>query len=147
MAEHHRRFGVRNIVNDVIDQKEMEDASQSNTTARYRLVALELERLRSVGAINELRVERMRPEDRAMLEVALIDALSKWPRADQHLLRSTLIKQGYDEQCSRRLMREAISERVRASTLLNLLRPQSRPTGELDPHFVRLATGNAGKSD
>src|SRR5262245_4986636 len=98
-------------------------------SVRYRLIAMELERLREAGAIGGLRVDRMTSEDRAMFEVALIDALSKWPRADQHLLRSTLIKQGYDEQCSRRLMREAISERVRASTLLNLLRPQSRPTG------------------
>jgi hypothetical protein len=131
---------------DLEDHEVTGDDSDTHSV-RYRLIALELERLREAGVIGRLRVDRMTSEDRAMFEVALIDALSKWPRADQHLLRSTLIKQGYDEQCRRRLMREAISERVRASTLLNLLRPQSRPTGELDPHFVRSVTGASAKPE
>jgi hypothetical protein len=124
-----------------------EERAEPASSLRYRLMARELESLRSAGAISDLRLERVSPEDRAMLEVVLIDALTKWPRSDQHLLRSTLIKQGYDEQCARRLMREAISERVRASTLLSLLRPQSRPTGELDPHFLRTNTGSLVKSE
>jgi hypothetical protein len=103
-------------------------------------MARELERLRSEGAIGDLRVDQISSEYRAMLEVVLIDALTKWPRSDQHLLRSTLIKQGYDEQCERRLILEAMPERVRASTLLGLLRPRARCTGELDPQFLRSHT-------
>ena len=114
---------------------------------RYRTIARHLEQLRHAGAISDLMVVVMGEEERAMFEVALIDALTKWPRSDQHLLRSTLIRQGYDEQCSRRLMREAVSEHVRASTLLNLLRPQSRSTGELDPHVLRTPTGSLIKPE
>ena len=113
----------------------------------YRSMALELEDLRAAGAINELKIERQTSADRTMFEVALIDALSKWPRSDQHLLRSTLIRHGYDEHCRRRLMCEAVSDRVRASTLLNLLRPQSRQTGDLDPHFLRTPTGSLIKQE
>jgi hypothetical protein len=110
--------------------------------SRHRILARQLEHLRDAGAIGDLSLERMTPEDRAMFEVVLIDALTKWPRADQHVLRSKLIREGYDEHCRRRLMHEAIPERVRASTLLNLLRPHSRATGELDPHFLRTPTGS-----
>ena len=77
--------------------------------------------------MSESFIRRLSHEERAFIEVALIDALTKWPREDQHRLRSMLIKHGYDEICSRRLMKDAISERVRASTLLSLLRPQSIP--------------------
>jgi len=124
-----------------------EEMPSVGSSLRYRVMALELENLRSAGAIGNLIVDRMTAEERAVLEVVLIDALTKWPRSDQHLLRSTLIKQGYDEQCARRLMREAISERVRASTLLSLLRPQSRPTDELDPHFLRTNTDSLVKPE
>ena len=87
----------------------------------------EIDRLRRGGEISESFIRRLSHEERAFIEVALIDALTKWPREDQHRLRSMLIKHGYDEMCSRRLMKDAISERVRASTLLSLLRPQTRP--------------------
>src|SRR4029079_7038050 len=85
----------------------------------------EIARLRDGGELDESLIENMSPEERALFEIALIDALTKWSRDDQHKLRSTLIKHGYDEQCARRLMKDAISSSVRASTLLALLRPQS----------------------
>lgn len=87
----------------------------------------EIDRFRRGGEISESFIRRLSHEERAFIEVALIDALTKWPREDQHRLRSMLIKHGYDEMCSRRLMKDAISERVRASTLLSLLRPQTIP--------------------
>ncbi|HEX8091558.1 MAG TPA: hypothetical protein VF762_22075, partial [Blastocatellia bacterium] len=69
---------------------------------------------------------------KALFEVQLIDALTKGSREDQHRLRSALIKLGYDEACARRVMRANVSDRVRAKTLLGLLRPQSQGrTGEL----------------
>ena len=85
----------------------------------------EIDRFRKGGEMSESFIRRLSHEERAFIEVALIDALTKWPREDQHRLRSMLIKHGYDEMCARRLMKDAISERVRASTLLSLLRPQS----------------------
>ncbi|HMG34684.1 MAG TPA: hypothetical protein VKM94_12155 [Blastocatellia bacterium] len=135
--------------NDKGEQEVLRDSGSVNSSEllSYRLMALELEDLREQGTITELKVERGSAADRTMFEVALIDALSKWPRSDQHLLRSTLIRQGYDEQCRRRLMCEAVSDRVRASTLLNLLRPQSRPTGDLDPHFLRTPSGSLIKPE
>jgi hypothetical protein len=68
----------------------------------------------------------MSGEDRALFEVSIIDALNRGTREGQHRLRSALIKYGYDEQCSRRIMSEDFSDRVRATQLLNLLRPQGR---------------------
>ena len=95
-------------------------------------MAAMIEQLRDGGQIDGTSIRRMSAEDKALFEVQLIDALTKWPREDQHQLRSALIKHGYDEQCARRVMRESISDRVRASTLLSLLRPQSQArTGDL----------------
>lgn len=92
----------------------------------------EIERLRDGGSISQEYLRRMTAEEKALFEVQLIDALTKWPREDQHQLRSSLIKHGYDEHCARRLMRESVSDSVRASTLLSLLRPQSQAkTGDL----------------
>lgn len=113
----------------------------------------EIERFRKGGEISESFIRRLSQEERAFIEVALIDALTKWPREDQHRLRSMLIKHGYDEMCARRLMKDAISERVRASTLLSLLRPQSVPvdTGDLakdtNSMTARASRGGAGESD
>lgn len=86
----------------------------------------EIVRLRDSGKLDESLIENLSSEERALFEIALIDALTEWPRDDQHKLRSALIKHGYDDQCARRLMKDSISSSVRASTLLNLLRPQSR---------------------
>ena len=93
----------------------------------------EIDRFRRGGEMSESFIRRLSHEERAFIEVALIDALTKWPREDQHRLRSMLIKHGYDEMCARRLMKDAISERVRASTLLSLLRPQTRPAESDEP--------------
>jgi hypothetical protein len=98
-------------------------------------MAVEIERLRDGGNMDEAHLRRMSAEDKALFEVQLIDALTKWPREDQHRLRSALIKHGYDENCARRVMRENVSDRVRASTLLSLLRPQTQArTGDLIQH-------------
>jgi hypothetical protein len=86
----------------------------------------EIARLRDGGELNDSLIENLSAEERALFEIALIDALTEWPRDDRHKIRSALIKHGYDEQCARRLMKDAISSSVRASTLLALLRPQSR---------------------
>ncbi|HEX5732735.1 MAG TPA: hypothetical protein VF131_07870 [Blastocatellia bacterium] len=113
----------------------------------------EIDRFRKGGEMSESFIRRLSHEERAFIEVALIDALTKWPREDQHRLRSMLIKHGYDEMCARRLMKDAISERVRASTLLSLLRPQSvsADTDDLvkdtNSMTARAARGGAGDAD
>ncbi|HVG22120.1 MAG TPA: hypothetical protein VNI02_24000 [Blastocatellia bacterium] len=95
-------------------------------------MALEIERLCEGGNLDAANLRRMSAEDKALFEVQLIDALTKWSREDQHRLRSALIKLGYDENCARRVMRENVSDRVRAKTLLGLLRLQSQGrTGDL----------------
>jgi hypothetical protein len=99
----------------------------SQATALHKgKMTVEIERLRDGGSIDEAYLRRMSAEEKTLFEVQLIDALTKWPREDQHQLRSALIKHGYDEHCARRVMRESVSDRVRASTLLRLLRPQPR---------------------
>lgn len=103
--------------------------SRRNVPLDREGVARELARLRDGGKMDVSLIENMSAEERVLFEIVLIDALTKWPRDDQHRLRSALIKCGYDEQCARRLMKEAISDSVRASTLLSLLRPKS--TGNL----------------
>ncbi len=86
----------------------------------------EIERLRAGGELNEKLLRSMSSADRVVFEVALIDALTKWPDEDQLRLRATLIRHGYGEQCARRAMKGNISDNVRASTLLNLLHEQSQ---------------------
>ena len=108
------------------------NSAHANATSNRAKMAAVIEQLRDGGFIDDTSMRRMSAEDKALFEVQLIDALTKWPREDQHQLRSALIKHGYDEQCARRVMRESISDRVRASTLLGLLRPQSQArTGDL----------------
>jgi len=89
-------------------------------------VSREIERLCSGLDPTEPRIKRMSAEDRALFEVSVIDALNNRAREGQHRLRSALIKYGYDEQCARRVMSEDISDRVRATALLRVLRPQWR---------------------
>ncbi len=95
-------------------------------------VSREIQRLCSGQYPIEPMIQRMSPEERAMFEVAVIDALNRGEREAQHRLRSALIKYGYDEQCARRVMIEDLSDRVRATALLGLLRPQL-PDGAIDP--------------
>ncbi len=89
-------------------------------------VSREIERLCSGQDPNEPLIKQMSAEDRALFEVSVIDALNNRTREGQHRLRSALIKYGYDEQCSRRVMSQDFSDRVRATALLSLLRPQWR---------------------
>ena len=88
-------------------------------------VSREIERLCAGHPPNEM-IKKMSPEDRVLFEVSVIDALNSRSRESQHLLRSALIKYGYDEQCARRVMSAELSDRVRATSLLTLLRPQWR---------------------
>jgi hypothetical protein len=94
-------------------------------------VTHEVERLCSGEDPSEALIKRMSAEDRALFEVSLIDALNSSTRERQHRLRSALIKCGYDELCARRVMSEDLADRVRATALLTLLRPQWRKT-EID---------------
>ena len=113
----------------------IDDSPQAAAHSYRGKMAVEIEMLRDGGKLDEAYLRRMSAEDKALFEVQLIDALTKWPREDQHRLRSALIKHGYDENCARRVMRENVSDRVRASTLLSLLRPQSQGrTGGLVLH-------------
>jgi len=91
-----------------------------------KLVSSEVERLCSEQSSTEPLIKQMTAEDRVLFEVSVIEALNKRSRESQHRLRSALIKYGYDEQCARRVMSEDLSDRVRATALLALLRPQGR---------------------
>ena len=113
----------------------------------------EVTRLRAGGELNEALLKSFSAEDKALFEVTVIDALSDLPRDQQHMLRATLVKHGYDEHCARRLIRAEISDRVRASTLLNLLRPQSHSAGhdreslvpeQPSPQVRKAKSGGAG---
>lgn len=115
-------------------------------------VLREIGRLRAGGELDDAFVRSLLGEDKALFEVALIDALTELPRELQHPLRATLVKHGYDEHCARRLMKGEISDRVRASTLLDLLHPQSHTIGvesegsrpENPPRKVRSARSGGG---
>lgn len=119
------------------------------TSAHKTTILEEVERLRAGDYLDESLLRRMSTEERALFEIALIDALTEWPREDQHRLRMALIKNGYDELCARRSMNETVSDRVRASTLLRLLRPLSQGnTGGLDSQMLsRITTGEDAKDD
>jgi hypothetical protein len=86
----------------------------------------EVSRLGAGGELAEELAAKLSPEERAVFEIGLIEALAKGTGEQQRRLRRALIKCGYDEQCARRAMREAIADRVRASTLLALLHPRSQ---------------------
>ena len=88
-------------------------------------VLREINRLKAGGELDKAMLKSFSAEDKVLFEVTLIDALSELPRDQQHMLRATLVKHGYDEHCARRSIKAEISDRVRASTLLSLLRPQS----------------------
>jgi hypothetical protein len=105
--------------------------------AAKKSILEEVERLRAGGQLDESLIRRFTSEERALFEIALIDALTESSRKDQNHLRMALIKNGYDELCARRSMSEPVSDRVRASTLLRLLRPLSQGnTGALDSYAL-----------
>lgn len=107
-----------------------------------KAVSREIERLCAGETPNDALIRDMSAEERALFEVSIIDALNSAAREGQDMLRSALIKHGYDEQCSRRVMSQDLSDRVRATALLSLLRPQWRnPT--LDSSEERLARARA----
>jgi len=92
-------------------------------------VLREIDKLKAGGELDKALLKNFSEEDRVLFEVTLIGALSELPREQQHVLRATLVKHGYDEHCARRSIKAEISDRVRASTLLSLLRPQSHSSG------------------
>ncbi len=85
-------------------------------------VLREVERLGEGGDADMLLLNNLSAEDRVMFEVAVIDALTVWPRRERGRLRSALLRQGLDEQWSRRLYRCGVSTRVRIAALLELLK-------------------------
>lgn len=93
-------------------------------------VVLELQRMRDVGEWDWAALERLSPETRAVFEVLVIEALTTWPPVAQRQLRATLIMNGYDEQCARRVMSDNLPDSIRAASLYLILRPSS-DTGPL----------------
>lgn len=87
-------------------------------------VQMEVERLRAGGDVNNDLINNFSQEDSVLFEIAIIDALTKWSVDEQTRLRRTLVRNGFDERCSRRLLRGDLSGHVRASTILGLLRVQ-----------------------
>jgi len=110
------------------------DLRPENALRQDDWVSAEIERLCSGATPNETLIRRMSSEERALFEVSLIDALNRGTREEQHRLRSALIKNGYDELCSRRVMSENLSDRIRAMALLKLLRSQWRDTAADNDH-------------
>jgi hypothetical protein len=90
----------------------------------------ELQRMRDVGEWDWAVLEHLSPATRAVFEVLMIEALTTWPPAAQRQLRATLIMNGYDEQCARRVMSDNLPDSIRASSLYLILRPCS-DTGPL----------------
>jgi hypothetical protein len=105
---------------------------QSGAHTPASLVREEMERLRGGGSLTDSVLRGFSEDERLLFEVAAIDALSRWPAEDRERMRAMLIKLGYHEQCARRSLRGGISDRIRASTLLDLLRPDTDP--EPRPH-------------
>jgi hypothetical protein len=135
-------FRIKKFKNIKAKESEKDSQSLHNAPLDREGVTHELARLRDGGEMDISLIENMSAESRALFEIVLIDALTKWSRDDQHRLRSTLIKYGYDEQCSRRLMKDALSDSVRASTLLSLLRPQSADRSPETDRYRKTASGN-----
>ena len=90
----------------------------------------EVKRLGAGGEMNETLATRLTSQERVTFEIALIDALSNGTVEQRRRLRRALIRYGYDEQCSRRVMREAVADRVRAATILVLLHPRAKKASE-----------------
>ena len=88
------RKGRKEEVTEAIKNVPARQTARLDRDGAFREIA----RLRDGGELDEALIENMSPEERALFEIALIDALTKWSRDDQHKLRSTLIKHGYDEQ-------------------------------------------------
>lgn len=85
-------------------------------------VRTEIERLRAGGEVDNNLINSFSQEERVLFEVAIIDALTIWTVEQKTKLRRSLVRHGFDEQCTRRLLNGDLSGHVRASTVLGLLR-------------------------
>lgn|ERR1700754_2017932 len=92
----------------------------------------ELQRMRNTGEWDWAALDCLSMEARVAFEVMMIEALTTWPREAQRKLRATLIMQGYDEQCARRVMSDNLPDSIRAASLHAILRPCG-DTGPLVP--------------
>jgi len=83
--------------------------------------------------MNEDLMKRLSAEERALIEVMLIEALSEGSDEDRERLRSNLLRVGFDDHCARLLYRVDIPEDVRVSSLLKLmnLKGDASKEGEL----------------
>jgi hypothetical protein len=88
-------------------------------------VVAELERMREAGEWDWAALDSLSPETRALFEVMMIEALTHWPPSARRRLRATLIVNGYDEQCARRMMSDNLPDSIRAAALYAMLRPCS----------------------
>lgn len=86
----------------------------------------EIDRLRSGEDLSESLIKQVSAADRALFEVALIDALNNSKCEERNRLSESLLRSGYDEHCARRVMSEELADRARAAALLDLLRPHWR---------------------
>lgn len=98
-------------------------AQATNGRGELEQAMAELQRMRSTGEWDWAALDRLSPEARVTFEVMMIEALTTWPREAQRKLRATLIMQGYDEQCARRVMSDNLPDSIRASSLHAILRP------------------------
>jgi hypothetical protein len=96
-------------------------------SADISIVQQEIDRMLA-GRPDDVAIKQLSRESRILFEVSVIDLLMNASHEQRQLVRTALVKCGYDEHCARRVMSEEISDRIRASTLLNLLR-QPRESG------------------
>jgi hypothetical protein len=117
--------------------------ARSSSCTRMNMIGyrLTIEAFRAGQDLSERLLINLSVEERAMLEVCFIEALTNWPAEERQRLRSMLMKVSYDDLCARRAMKESLSNRIRALTLLRLLRRRS--TGQLTGPLPFLIDGEA----
>ncbi|MFL6214480.1 MAG: hypothetical protein ACJ74J_11375 [Blastocatellia bacterium] len=98
--------------------------ARSGLSELEKIVA-ELERMRETGEWDWAALDSLSPETRVLFEVMMIEALTSWPLSARRCLRATLIVNGYDEQCARRIMSDNLPASIRATALYSMLRPCS----------------------
>jgi hypothetical protein len=100
-------------------------------------IVAELERLREIGDWDWAALDALSSETRVLFEVMMIEALTSWPLTARRRLRASLIVNGYDEQCARRMMSDNLPDSIRASALYSMLRPCSDTAPLMLPDGLR----------